>query len=122
MAGALDHFRGPFAWGVSDCLLAPCNAILDARGVDPAETARGRYTGLLGAWRIIAPHGSYEGWCRATFGADTELAEGALCLLSAPDRPLGAVLSLHTGGAFIVKGENGADIAFRPQVIGVWTW
>lgn len=43
------RMSSPFVWGVSDCCLFACDAILEVRGVDPAAWFRGRYSDHRGA-------------------------------------------------------------------------
>lgn len=54
LAGFVSQARTrPFQWGVFDCCLMPCDAVVEIAGVDPAAALRGRYTTRLGAIRAL---------------------------------------------------------------------
>lgn len=59
---AIDRWhREPFVWGAQDCLLSLSDIIRDARGYDPAEYFRGRYSTRLGALRVTKEFGGPAG-------------------------------------------------------------
>ncbi|HXM32290.1 MAG TPA: hypothetical protein VN921_01460 [Chthoniobacterales bacterium] len=48
----------PFAWGVNDCCLFACDAVLAMTGEDLAETFRGRYSSAREAKRMLQEAGA----------------------------------------------------------------
>lgn len=53
--------RDPFTWGRGDCFLSLADIIMRARGYDPAEFFRGRYTTARGAARVTREFGGFAG-------------------------------------------------------------
>lgn len=116
-------FGGPFIWGLSDCLMAPANAFIEERGIDPAASVRGKYNSMLGATVLLTAAGGYEAWCNQNFIGKCGEKRGALVLLKAPLLPFGSVLSYGLGdGWYAVKGEAGMDVVCNREVLGAWAW
>jgi hypothetical protein len=58
LAEVLEHHAAlPMAWGASDCLLLPADAVLAMTGEDPAAEARGHYRTERGAARLLRGRG-----------------------------------------------------------------
>ena len=51
----------PFAWGSNDCCLFASDWVLDATGIDPAQSFRGKYSTALGAARFLKANGGVRG-------------------------------------------------------------
>ena len=74
----------PFEWGQFDCLLWLADWIEERRGIDPADSLRGKYCSMLQAARIVREAGGMErlvdittrpvGLSRATEGARGDIA------------------------------------------------
>jgi hypothetical protein len=112
LAAAVEAYDGPFAWGVSDCCAAACNAFARLHGVDPMAPLRGKYATERGALRMIARRG---GWAEMAnvlarkAGLIVVTPErGALALVRLPDgrHALGLVLG---PGQIAVKTETGFE-------------
>lgn len=55
----------PFAWGVNDCCIFACDAVLEITGIDPANDIRGTYEDASGAARVLVSYGGVEGVAQA---------------------------------------------------------
>lgn len=103
----------PFAWGASDCCLAPSDWMLARRGVDPAAPLRGRYQTALGAHRHIRRLGGFvvmvtDLMAAAGFAETSEPQPGDVGIVESEQ---GMALAIKTELGWAVKGVNGFVVA-----------
>ena len=128
--GFLDRaFQTPFAWGKFDCILFLADWSGEIGAGDPAAAHRGRYSGEIGARRIIRRAGTLEslvglnfeplGWTR------TEVSRsGAVARVQAVNEagPL-QVGALRAGDRWAVLAKTGLLFAdFTPLAIWEHPW
>lgn len=109
-----------FAWGRRDCILAVCDHVWAATGIDPAAPWRGAYGDEAGARAQMAPFGGVLGIMRAGM-ARAGFAEGA----PADGRPVVAIVGgqevagIMRGRLVEMVGPRGRVLA-RVPVVAAW--
>lgn len=85
----------PFAWGMNDCCLFACDAVLAMTGVDAAAAYRGRYKTQRGAYALLR---------RIDGGGIEEAARRAW------GEPLPAPLMAQRGDPVLIETEYGPGL------------
>lgn len=99
----LERENMPVNWGVHDCCTFACGAIFEQCGVDPMETARGRYKKARGAIGWLRRNGGDLPTAAVKLGIAAGLPEisplmaGRGCIVLAPVPIVGGELSPALG-------------------------
>lgn len=118
----------PFAWGVSDCCLFACDAILEISGEDPAAWFRGRYSDVRGAAAALREFsdGGTLGDVAARLARELGRDEIALAFASRGDCVLidgegaGHALAIVLDHRIVAQGPAGLVFLDRGAVLRAW--
>ena len=110
-----------FVWGETDCIMATCNYIRDATGIDPARPWRGTYSTETGAQAILDAHGGVlglftHGMALAGFQQGSETI-GSPVVCQMPGAQV-AGISLGRWVAFMAVGHGMVEM--RAEVLSAW--
>lgn len=114
--------RSSFVWGVSDCILSVCDAVLDATGIDPAEPWRGAYYDEDGARAICEQYGGPfylfdHGMSRAGFvWSDRASGLPVVCDVNGEQ-----IAGIDTGARVMMRVDGRGVIEMRARVLGAWS-
>ena len=112
--------RATFVWGEIDCAIMMADWCRIRRGVDPAETLRGRYSTALGAMRHVRRLGGFEGMARSLmagcgFVTTDAPVTGDVGLVEHP--VVGPMFAIRCALGWAVKSPEGVAVESYPAIV-----